>query len=432
MEKNSYYPRYVDAEIETALSVFGAVCVNGPKFCGKTETSMKHAKSVFALDDSEGDYRNYRTASIDTKLALEGKEPHLIDEWQLVPPLWDAVRRSVDSDNRAGRFILCGSSTPEDNDSKQKSEKRPPLHSGFGRIANIEMRTMSLLESKDSEGKVSIKDLFDGNSRNTNTKAQTLNGLIQLVMQGGWPGNLHLNPEKKLVAVSRYPEMICEYDLQRVDRTKSPTTMKRVLKSLARNESTLASVSRIAKDIKESEDDAIKDVTVSSYIDTLKKMHLIADQPAFSPNIRSSIRVGKTPKRHLTDPALAAAIMGLTPKMLMDDLNTMGFLFEAMCERDLQIYAKANGGRLYHYRDSTGREIDSVVELPDGRWGAFEVKLGTGQIDEAAENLLRIKEAILRGEGKAPSVMCVISGMESAAYQREDGVYVVPVTSLRA
>ncbi|MFT0898064.1 DUF4143 domain-containing protein [Candidatus Methanoprimaticola sp. MG2] len=259
-----------------------------------------------------------------------------------------------------------------------------------------------------------------------------LEDLITMTMRGGWPGNLNMSDEDAFNAVSRYPDFICEKDLKRVDRSKNPSRMKMLLRSLARNESTMVSMSTISKDILENDDENIKGSTIADYIDTLNRMFLIEDQMPFSPNLRSSVRVGKTPKRHLTDPALAVASLGLSKKMLEDDLNTFGFMFESLCERDLGVYATANGGRLMHYRDGSGREIDAVVEMPDGRWGAFEVKLGTNMIDSAADNLIKIGNMMADDpNGRAPEFMCVISGMESAAYRREDGVYVVPITSLR-
>ncbi len=425
-----YRPRYADFEIKSTLEAFGSVWVRGPKYCGKTRTSSEHSRSIFALDDADNNYANYRLASIDPSIALNGEEPHLIDEWQLVPPIWDMVRRSIDDDNRPGRFILSGSSTPEE---KGNDGSRPQLHSGFGRITAVKMRTMSLYESGDSDGKISLKDLFDGNPRNTLTEKRNLGWIIDRILCGGWPGNLDLDVEKRIAAVSRYPDDICDVDLPRVDRTKSPFRMRKVLRSLSRNESTLASMSVIARDLNEYDDDNIKDSTASEYVDVLNRMCLIEDQPAFNPNLRSSVRVGKKPKRHLTDPALAAACMRLTRGSLMDDLKTLGFLFESLCARDLQIYAHANGGDLYHYRDSSDREIDSVIEIPGKGWGAFEIKLGTNQIDEAAENLLKIDNTIRNDPGgRPPEFLCVISGLESAVYRREDGVYVVPIGSLRA
>ncbi len=428
---NGYIPRYVDGEIDNLLKAFGAVQIQGPKYCGKTRTAMEHSASVFALDDTSNNYGNYRLAKLDPNMSLEGEEPHLIDEWQLVPSIWDSVRRDLDSDNRRGRFILCGSSTPEDVNGK--NDGTPPLHSGFGRITSVRMRTMSLTESGDSDRRASLQSLFDGSVRTGITERRDLSWVIDRIMGGGWPGNLDLDPHMRALVVSRYPGDICDNDLPRVDASKSPSRMRRVLRSLARNESTMASNTTLSRDMKEFDDEIMKDSTVSDYVDVLRRMNLIEDQPAFSPNLRSSVRVGKTPKRHLTDPAIAVASLGLTKAMLMNDLNLLGFMFEGLCARDLQIYAGANGGKLYHYRDSAGREIDAVVELPDGRWGAFEVKLGAGQIDDAAENLLRIDNMIRNDpNGRPPNVLCVISGLEGAVYRREDGVYVVPIGSLTA
>lgn len=426
-----YMARYADKELESLLECYGAVQVRGPKYCGKTRTATEHASSVFALDDADNNYYNYRMAQLDPRTSLVGEEPHLIDEWQLIPAVWDLVRRDVDKTNRSGHYILCGSSTPKDPNGVPGIS--PPLHSGFGRIASMKMRTMSLAESGESDLKVSLKSLFEGGLAVTQMERRDLEWVIDMVMGGGWPGTMRLPLEKRIEAVSRYPEEICESDLPRVDGSKAPSTMKMILRSLARNESTLVSARALSRDIKEYEDDTIKDSTISDYIRTLDRMNLIENQPAFDPNLRSSVRVGKTPKRHLTDPALSVAAMHLSREMLASDLKTLGFMFEALCERDLQIYAQANGGSLFHYRDASGREIDAVVELPDRRWGAFEIRLGTGQIDAAAENLLRIDNMIRNDEcARPPSVLCVVSGLEGAAYRREDGVCVVPIGSLRA
>lgn len=433
MKVDGYIPRIVDREIDDLIHTYGAVSIEGPKYCGKTWTSKSHSASMFALDDTEGNYRNLKVASIDPKVALEGDKPRLIDEWQLVPAIWDTVRRAVDSENGPGRYILCGSSTPDGGKNGGPLEQigKASLHSGLGRIASVHMRTMSLLESGASDGKVKLKDLFDGNVPASLCGEQRLEHIVDLVMGGGWPGNLNLDTDHRLLAVSRYPNEICEKDLPRVDGSKSPSKMKMLIRSLSRNEGTLAKYSTISKDMKEFDDEIMTDDTVKSYMTVLERMHLIEDQPAFNPNLRSSVRVGKGPKRHLTDPALSIAAMELSKDMLMDDLNLFGFMFEAMCERDLQIYASSMGGHLYQYRDSKGREIDAVVELPDRRWGAFEIKLGANQTDEGAENLIRIREMILNDEnGRPPEFLCVLSGLESASYRREDGVYVVPITSL--
>ena len=421
-----YRPRTVDGQIEALLRSYGAVCIEGTKFCGKTWTSMNHASSVYALDDPRSDYRNYRLASADLDYALSGEAPRLVDEWQMIPGIWDGVRRSVDAAGGKGMYILSGSSVPED-----PAGGIVP-HSGIGRIATVRMRTMSLFESGDSDGSVSLRGLFGGGFKGTPVRENRIEDLARLTVRGGWPANVSPAEDGSTIVMHRYVEELCERDVPRVDRSKNPSRMKRLIRSLARNEATLASASRLSRDMLENEDDEMKSSTVSDYLDVLDRMFLIENQPAFSPNARSSVKVGKAPKRHLADPAIAASALGLDEKGLLEDLETFGFLFEALCERDLQVYAQAMGGSLMHYRDDKGREVDAVVELPDGRWGAFEIKLGTGRIDQAAEGLLRVSDAmedVLRS--RRPEFMCVLSGTEGAAYRREDGVYVVPITSLR-
>lgn len=423
IENDRYLPRLVDDIVDETLAVSGAVHMKGPKYCGKTWTSKHHCNSFYQLDLPDGDYRNLKLAKLDLGYALKGDNPRLIDEWQLLPAVWDAVRNTVDEEGRKGMYILSGSSTP-------KKESKP-LHSGLGRIAPVSMRTMSLFESKDSDGTVSLKGMFEGRFVNTPMKDVLLDTLLDLTIRGGWPGNLGLNPSQAAKAMSVYARQICYEDLPAVDSSKDPARMMRVLRSLSRNESTLASRKVIARDMKEFDDDTISEDTVGEYISVLDRMCLIENQGAFNPNLRSSVRVGKTPKRHLTDPALAISALGLTKEMLLDDLETFGFMFEAMCERDLQIYAYVNGGNLYHYRDGKNREIDAVVEMPDGRWGAFEIKLGAGAIEEGAKSL-KDMDALIRDDpnGRPPEFLAVICGMSSAAYMREDGVYVVPITSL--
>lgn len=419
-----YRPRIADARVETALSLYGAVSIEGTKYCGKTWTALSHSCSAYALDDPDGNYRNLRMARADLSFALEGGRPRLIDEWQSHPPIWDGVRRSVDSAGEKGMYILCGSSAPDG--------RVMPSHSGFGRIGTVRMRTMSLFESGASDGSVSLSGMFAGGRVRSPVRETSLDGIVGQVLRGGWPGNLGLSDDSAAAAVRGYPDDICMRDLPRVDRSKDPARMGRLLRSLARNEGTTVSAARIARDMAENEDETIKDTTVQDYVSVLDRMFLIENQPAFDPNLRSSVRVGKTPKRHLTDPALAAAALGAGRKALMDDLRTFGFLFESMCERDLQVYASASGGRLFHYRDGKGREIDAVVEMPDGRWGAFEVKLGPEQIDRAAEGLLSL-DGMIRDDpgGRPPEFLCVISGTEPAAYTREDGVHVVPIWTMR-
>lgn len=420
-----YKPRLVDAKIDDYMRIYGAVSIEGTKNCGKTWTARNHSNSMFALDDAGENYRNYRLASRDVGYALDGEEPHLIDEWQTVPAIWDGVRRKVDEEGTKGRFILCGSSVPTEHN----NDEGPPIHSGIGRIGTIKMRTMSLYESGDSDGAVSLKGLFESDFKNTPVKDIRYGDLVHLVMRGGWPSTLDVPLDKGFGSMPGYIDQLCERDLPRVDRSKNPYRMKMLIRSLSRNESTLVSTSAISRDMKENEDETIKDTTVSDYISTLERMHLIENQPSYSSNLRSPDRIGKKPKRHLTDPAIAVSALNLTSKMLDDDEETFGFLFEGMCERDLQIYADANNGKLFHYNDGRN-EIDAIVEMPDRQWGAFEIEVGANMIDSAAENLIRVTDRISRCHSD-PSFLCVICGTESAAYRREDGVYVVPITSLR-
>lgn len=324
-----------------------------------------------------------------------------------------------------GHFILTGSATPN-NDGI--------MHSGAGRIERIRMHTMSLYESGDSSGEVSLLELFDKPwNENLFTNEVRLEHLIDLTVRGGWPGILGLRTEDAMEVSKSYLDAIINRDIQTIDDKKRDITkMRMLLRSLARNESTIVNKSTLARDISDSDDGAISFPTLSDYLDVLGRLYIIEEQPAFDPNMRSSVRVGKAPKRRFTDPSLAVATLGATPKMMMGDLNTYGLMFESMCIRDLEIYAESFGGRVYHYRDGEGREIDAVIELPDGRWGAFEIKLGADRIDKAAEKLLKIDEMASEGrDSKRPSVLCVICGLSSAAYRRDDGVFVIPITALK-
>ena len=418
-----YLPRIVDAQIERALQAFGAVCVEGPKWCGKTWASLAHAASVYYVGDPARGFQNRDLAQLDPSLVLAGDEPRLIDEWQEVPALWDAVRFEVDKAGRRGRFLLSGSSTPQ---------LKGVMHSGTGRIASIRMRPMSLFESGDSTGAVSLAGLFEGPLEARATGDVELGTLARLIVRGGWPGALGMDVALAAELSRSYLQQLCEQDINRIDgRTRDPHKMQLLVRSLARNESTIANNSTIRRDMLQFDDDTLSPDTLADYLSALYRVFAVVDQPAFDPNMRSSARVGKKPKRHLADPSLAAAALGANPEALIGDLKTFGFLFEALCERDLDIYAQASGGRLLHYRDGDGREADAVVELPDGRWGAFEVKLGAHQIDDAAHSLLGLRAAIERQGARTPSVLAVVCGLTSFAYTRPDGVAVVPITALR-
>ena len=424
MEKKGYRPRIIDNKIEEYLGVFGALCIEGPKWCGKTWTSSFHSRSEIYLGDPAGNFQNRNLAELSPDLVLQGETPRLIDEWQEVPPLWDAVRFHVDQSSEKGLFILTGSSTPN---------HKGILHSGAGRIARIRMRPMSLYESGDSSGMVSLGDLCADRMESVMTGEVRLTDLIGYILRGGWPASLGLSIKEASLLPQQYLDAIVDNDVYRIDGVKRDTTKIRLLlRSLARNESTTATNRSLKNDVKEKDDEDIDVDTIASYLDIFSRLFLIENQQPFSSKIRSSVRVKQAEKRHFADPSLAAALLGATEEKLLGDLNTLGFLFEALCERDLRIYTDAFGGQLYHYQDYQNREVDAVIQLPGGEWCAFEIKLGANQIDEAAAVLVKLKNDIAKEPGGIPpKVLCVVCGMSNAAYKRADGVYVVPITALR-
>lgn len=424
MEKKDYLPRLIDDKIEEYLSVFGAVCVEGPKWCGKTWTSSYHCRSGIFIGNPEGNFQNRRLAEMSPALVLEGEKPRLIDEWQEVPPIWDAVRYQVDQEPQKGQFILTGSATPN---------HKGILHSGAGRIARLRMRPMSLFESGDSSGEVSLEKLCTGDLKPAMTGEVDLKELIRLIIRGGWPGSIGLSPQQAALLPEEYLNAVIDDDVYRIDGIKRNTIkMRLLLRSLARNESTTATNKTLKNDIRENDDEDIDVETVKEYLDIFERLFITDHQLPFSVGARSSVRVKQAVKRHFADPSLACALLKVTPESLLGDLETLGFLFEALCERDLKIYAETFGASLYHYQDYSGREIDAVIEMPDGSWCAFEIKLGANQIDAAAENLLKIQKEIQNDpKGRPPKVLCVLCGLANAAYQRPDGVYVIPLTALK-
>lgn len=424
MIRKGYKPRVIDETIEQYLKTFGAICIEGPKWCGKTWTSSHHSNSEIYIGDPSGNFQNRTLAQMSPELVLDGKSPRLIDEWQEVPPLWDAVRHKVDESGGKGQFILTGSATPN---------HKGIMHSGAGRIARIKMHTMSLYESGDSSGEISLAELCNGNFTPTMTGEVYINDLIEYIIKGGWPANVDIPAEQAALLPPQYIDAIIEDDVYRIDGVKrNKEKMKLLLRSLARNESTTVTNSVLAKDIKEIDDVNIDKDTVAEYLDIFKRLFIIDNQRPFAANIRSSVRVKQAEKRHFCDPSIACALLKATPHMLINDLQTLGFLFEALCERDLKIYAESFGASLYHYQDYDNKEIDAVIELSNGEWCAFEIKLGANQIDEAAKNLLDINKKIEKDpKGKPAKVLCVICGLSNAAYKRPDGVYVVPITALK-
>lgn len=423
MENEVYSHRIVDSLVKQYLKAFGAVCIEGPKWCGKTWTSRFHSNSEFLVGNPDNGFQNRNLAELNPGLVLPGTTPRMIDEWQEVPSIWDAVRYEVDRRGQKGQFILTGSSTPR---------VKGILHSGVGRIGRLRMYTMSLYEVGRSKGVVSLKDLCDGNLTPVFTDEVDIHMLIDSIVRGGWPGSQKLSLENASIVAADYITALVEDEIHRIDGvSRDRHKFLMLLRSLARNESTTVSNNVIKNDIKGVDEQDIDINTLATYLDILNRLFLIEYQEAFSSNIRSSIRIKESPKRHFTDPSLACALLKATPEKLLGDLNTLGFLFEALCERDLRIYAQSFGAKLYHYQDYLNQEIDAVVELKDGQWCAFEIKLGANKIDEAANNLNKIKAKIEKAGGKAPKICCVICGLSNAAYQRKDGVYVVPLTALK-
>lgn len=424
MKKENYKSRIVDKKLNDYLSTFGAICIEGPKWCGKTWTSSYHCNSEIYIGDPSGNFQNRRLAEMSPSLVLDGATPRLIDEWQEVPPLWDAVRHKVDQKNDKGQFILTGSATPN---------HKGILHSGAGRIARIRMNTMSLYESGDSTGDVSLQDLVNGKITPKMTGEVDLRKIIEYIVRGGWPASIGLPIEKAALLPKEYIEAVLNDDVYRMDSIKRDVhKMRLLLRSLARNESTTVTNKTLKNDIKSIDDEDIDVDTIAEYLNIFSRLFIIDNQKPFSSKIRSSVRIKQAEKRHFCDPSLTCALLNITPSMLLNDLETLGFLFESLCERDLKIYAESFDANVYHYQDYRGKEIDTIIELNDGRWCAIEIKLGANQIESAANNLKEIYED-MKKDPKAilPSMMCVICGLSNAAYQREDGIFVVPLTALK-
>lgn len=402
LTESSYKERLVDKKIERYLKIFGAISLEGPKWCGKTWTALNHASSKRMLDDEE----TRMLADLDVKLILNDLPPTLIDEWHLVPKIWDAVRRECDKTQQTGNYILTGSTTLP-----SKNQKESVHHSGAGRIARMKMYPMSLYESGDSSGKASLLEMLEGRQENCLVDEVELKYLADLIVRGGWPANLNTTSEDFGVIPKYYIEAILNEDINsEEDKKRDKNKMRMLLRSLARNETSIVGDKTLLRDIQEyenSEELLSARNTVADYLDALERLYLIENQEAYSENYRSPERVGKSPKRHFTDPSLACACLGLTADKLMKDLNTFGFMFEALVERDLRIYIESLDGHLYHFRDNmSGLEVDSILEFEDGEYGAVEIKLGFNQVDEAKKSLIKFYNNMV----KKPQFMCVIVG----------------------
>ena len=377
------------------------------------------------IADPTDNFAARERVALDINIAFPGDEPHLIDEWQEFPALWDATKYHVDQSPRQGQIILTGSSTPIE---------KGVMHTGTGRIASLRMRPMSLHESGISEGSVSLSNVCAGRDISmTPVRRPTLDEIIELVLRGGWPGTISLPFKYAIKTPAAYVRQIIDRDIHRVDNVRRDKhKVELLMRSLARNESTVAGVATLRKDIAAGDGVEIEDNTLSSYLDALSRLFVLENQKPFASSMRSDVRVKVSEKRHFCDPSIAAALLKATPAKLENDLNTLGFLFESLVERDLRTYAEAFDGELYHYQDYRNREIDAVIERPDGEWTAVEVKLGSNQIETAAKSLLDIKSQFEADRSsRPPKSLAVVVGLTGAAYRRPDGVYVLPITSLR-
>ena len=403
-----------------------AVLIEGPKWCGKTSTGAQLAKSIVYIQDP--DKRNMYRQMADTQpsLLLEGATPRMLDEWQTIPILWDAVRFAADKRQEMNQFILTGSSTPLDEDENSEIE-----HTGMGRIARLRMRPMSLWESKESTGQVSLQALFDGTQEmRLYENPHTLQDIAYLLCRGGWPGTIKLDKDAALdVAVNLVDELV-NVDVNRVDGTeKNPDRVRAVLRSYARNISTMTSASTIMGDVR-ANDISITDKTLTNYLTALRRLFIVEDAKAWQPSLRSRTGIRTSNKRHFVDTSIATAVLELNPKSILEDFELFGFLFEDFCLRDIRVYTELLRGTVYHYHDNSDLEADLIIRLHDGRWAAIEVKTGSKEIEDASKNLIKLANEVDTSKIGAPSFLMVLTAGQFA-YRREDGVYVVPIGCLK-
>lgn len=413
-----YRPRFADAELAARLRATGAVLIEGPRGCGKTQTAIRAARSMVRLDR---DLAARRAGELQPSLLLDGDHPRLIDEWQIVPDVWHEVRGDVDDHpDDPGRYILAGSAVPPDDQTR---------HTGALRITRLRLRPMSLAESGYSSGTVSLADLFAGAEARCSDPGLDLRDLVERIVVGGWPGLLDREPADAMVATQGYLDETRRVDVNRLGGpTRDPENVARVLRSLARNTATEASARTIAADVSGAEG-RIDHHTVLDYIDALARVFVVEDLPAWSPALRSRGVLRSSPTRHFVDPSLAAAVLNAGPERLLGDTETLGFLFESLVIRDLRVYAQAIGASVSHYREAKGAEADAIVETRDGRWAAIEVKMGQSMIDEGATGLLRVASHIDADRHGNPAFLAVITGW-GYAYRRPDGVFVIPIGAL--
>lgn len=414
----TYQARVIDDELRQKLGTSGAVLLEGPKACGKTESARQASASEVLLDVDE---RARAAVAVDPGLILEGDTPRLIDEWQVEPKIWNHVRRAVDERRRPGQFILAGSAVPADDSTR---------HSGAGRISRLRMRPMSLFESGLSDGSISLNRLLEGDSAAADDRGLPLEEIAQAISRGGWPALQAVPVEDAMAIVADYLEEICRTDINHVDGVRrDPLRVRRLLRSLARNVATHAAATTLAADTADGGNDPLKEHTVSGYLSALERLFVIENQPPWEPHLRSRSILRKSPKRHFVDPSLAASALGADPAAMLRDLNLFGFLFESSVVRDLRVYSQSGRGEVRQFLDNKGLEVDAIVES-NGRWGAFEIKLGGEEnIEAAAFNLLKFADEIdTKRSGQPAALAVIVAG--GYGYARDDGVQVIPVTAL--
>lgn len=416
-----YLPRIVDSILKNKLEYMGAVVIEGPKWCGKSTTAKQFSKSVIELQDPDKKIQYDNISETKPSLFLEGEKPRLFDEWQMYPVIWDSIRTDVDRTGEKGQYILTGSAKPVENGI---------MHTGTGRISKLLMRTMSLYESGDSNGLVSLKDIIDGKEVSGVSNLE-LEDIINVMVRGGWPESLNISGDNKFKVAKEYVQSLINEEIRTVDGVeRDKIKMESLLKSVSRNVSTSTNKKTIINDISTIFKEEISRPTVDDYLTTLEKLFVLEYVPATNLNLRSSIQLRTNPKIELVDPSIVIASLGLKKEDLINDLNFTGFIFENMCYRDLKIYADSLGAELFYYRDNKDFEIDFILRCEDGKWGAVEVKLGAKQVEEAATNLKKFKEKVDVKKSGEPSFLLVLSGA-GLSYVREDGVYVVSIGNLK-
>lgn len=420
-----YRERIADKILAKKLKGKGAVLIEGPKWCGKTTTAEQISKSVLYMAKPEDKEQNITLSDINPSLLLNGEVPRLIDEWQLAPKLWDAVRFEVDHRGEEGQFILTGSSVPANMENVS--------HTGTGRFSWLTMRPMTLFESGESNGKISLKDLFANPQNISTTNTLTLDDVAFLCCRGGWPRSIFMEKDIALEQAYDYYDVVINSDISRVDGVnRNPERAKNLMRSYSRNIGTQANNETIKEDMIKNDSTSLDTDTVLSYVNALKKIFVVEESPAWNPNLRSKIATRTSDTRYFVDPSIGVAALGIGPNDLMKDLRTFGLMFESLCIRDLRVYAEANNGKVYHYRDSSDLECDAVIHLRDGSYGLIEIKLGGDKlIKEGSENLIKLKNKIDTETMPNPSFMMVLTATGNYAYKKEDGVFVVPIGCLK-